>query len=47
LFEYIKENSGKFRLPEYSTNEIEKAIDIYDRIKDLNKKNGIWKCHKA
>jgi DNA processing protein len=41
LFEYIKENSGKFRLPEYSTNEIEKAIDNYDRIKDLNKKNGI------
>ena len=41
LFEYIKENSGRFRLPEYSTNEIKKAIDNYSRINDLNQKNGI------
>lgn len=43
LFDFIKENADKFRLPNYSSTEWENALNDFEEINYLNEKNGI-KC---
>jgi DNA processing protein len=41
LYDFICENSEKFRLPEYSSSDFERALKNYEEIEYANQKNGI------
>jgi DNA processing protein len=41
LFDFIIENSDKYRLPKYTSIDWQKALNNFDEISHLNEKNGI------